>query len=70
MLLEVLSPWRNGAPETKLHAGNVQGVLLAVLHDDVQDPVLVFRRFPVLADEAPLEGLYGECDFADIRGQL
>ena len=65
MRVEVLRPRHDGGREAELHAGNVQGVLLAVLHEDVQDAVLVLCRLPVLPDEATAGGLEGDGHFAD-----
>lgn len=68
VLLDVPLPRRNRAPEPELHARYVQGVVLAVLQEDVQHAVLVFGRLPVLPDEAAPQRLEGEGDLADFGG--
>lgn len=66
MLQKVLRPWYNRAFKAKLHPSNVQGVVLAILHDNVQDLVLVAYGFLVFADVAAAEGSHGDVDFVDI----
>lgn len=68
VLLDVPLPRRNWAPEAELYARYVQGVVLAVLQEDVQHAMLVFGRLPVLPDEAAPQRLEGEGDLADFGG--
>ena len=66
MLLEILRPWHDRALEAKLHASRVQSVLLAVLHEDVQDLVPIADGMLIFADEAAAEGFHRDVDFVDI----
>lgn len=55
-----------GEGEPELAPGNVHGVLFAVLHDDVQDPVRRFGRFAVLTGVATAGGFQGDEPVVDV----
>ncbi len=62
---EIMGPGYDGRRKAELDTGDIQGVVLIVLQQDVEDSVLVLCDLPVFADEAAAVGFEGEGHFAD-----